>query len=189
MQQQPERDVLEVFLSEYRSNLAQTLEGIAWYIKKIIAQRSWESKNDQGGKPFTSFEHWVVDRGYWGLRSTISQLLDFCKADHEAQALIRAEVGTAPKNGEIGNGRSRVDAIKPTDGGTSQTYLLKRMKRDFPDAAQRVVDGESAHSVAVELGILPKSIRITDKTDVDVAAARIKQVLGDSFAKRLREVL
>jgi hypothetical protein len=39
------------------------------------------------------------------------------------------------EHGEIGNGRS-VDNIKPTSGGTSARYLVRRLKRDAPVTMQ-----------------------------------------------------
>jgi hypothetical protein len=55
----------------------------------------------------------------------------FCYKHEDVQQLIKGEVGALPKHGEIGRGR--VDNINPkTRGGTSPTYLLRRLKRDFP---------------------------------------------------------
>ncbi len=57
-----------------------------------------------------------------------------------------------PGNGEVGNGRS-FDNIKATDGGTSREYTLRRLKRDDPALAERVMSGElSANAAAIEAG-------------------------------------
>ena len=36
-------------------------------------------------------------------------------------------------HGEVGRGRDRVDIVISTDGGNSQSYLLRRLKRDTGD--------------------------------------------------------
>ena len=190
-QQSPNEGLLETFLKVYQSDLGQTLDSIPWYLARIIEERAWESKVGTSGHPYASFEQWVTDHGWWGLRTTVEHLLTLCESRPDVQALIRAEVASTPlaAHGAVGNGRSRGDGITSTDRGTSQTYLLKRLRRDFPDAAERVVKGESAHAVAVELGILPKSLKISERTDISVVAKRIREAFGDSFANRLKESL
>ena len=39
----------------------------------------------------------------------------------------------APKNGEIGRGRDSFDNIKANKGGTSESYTVRRLKRDRPE--------------------------------------------------------
>lgn len=41
-----------------------------------------------------------------------------------------------PENGDIGNGRSRSDNVKPTQRGNGAEYLLRRLQRDRPDLVQ-----------------------------------------------------
>lgn len=61
---------------------------------------------------------------------------------------IAAAAQPIAKNGEIGNGRSRVDKnenVKPTidhQGGNGQTYRIAKLKRDYPVIAQRLAQGE-----------------------------------------------
>lgn len=58
-------------------------------------------------------------------------------------------------HGEIGGGHSgdgRADIIR-SDYGTNPTYILKRLKRDRPDLAEKVIVGElSANAAAIEGG-------------------------------------
>jgi len=53
-----------------------------------------------------------------------------------------AEAHPLPENGDMGNGRSRCDVIKPTQGGTSADYLARRIARDRPDVLERMKSGE-----------------------------------------------
>ena len=63
-------------------------------------------------------------------------------------------------HGEIGNGRkdeSRVDLIKSTQGGTSQSYLLQRLARDQPELLDQIGPDKEFRSVraaAIEAGII-----------------------------------
>ncbi len=66
-----------------------------------------------------------------------------------------------PRNGEIGNGRSSFDNVKPTRGGNSEAYTLRRLRRDRPDLADRVINRElSSNAAAIEAGFREKSITI-----------------------------
>lgn len=100
------------------------------------------------------------------------------------QALSAAAAQAPPlaQHGEIGNGRadeSRVDNIKSTEGGTSQTYLLRRLARDAPEILERVKAGEfkSARAAAIEAGIIKPvpTVRLTN--DMPAVAARLCQHL------------
>ena len=59
----------------------------------------------------------------------------------------------APKNGEIGRGRNSPDNIRPNkDHGTSESYAVRRLKRDRPELAQKVIEGEmSANAAAMTM--------------------------------------
>jgi hypothetical protein len=58
--------------------------------------------------------------------------------------------------GQNGNGRSSVDNIKPTSGGTSTEYLVRRLKRDHPKIAKALARGEyaSARAAGIAAGIV-----------------------------------
>ena len=81
------------------------------------------------------------------------------------RAKVRGELNPAlPNHGEIGGGHTRGDNVTSaptTERGNESTYTLRRLKRDAPALAQRVLDGElSANAAAVEAGFRKKSITI-----------------------------
>jgi len=51
--------------------------------------------------------------------------------------------------------------------GNSQTYLLRRLKRDRPDLLEKIVSGEikSARAAAIEAGIVRRYIQMPDDVD------------------------
>ena len=77
----------------------------------------------------------------------------FCRKNDEVRQLIDAAVGAAPVH--VGRGQSG-DNVTPKRG-SSPTYALRRLKRDRPDLANKVVRGEmSAHAAAIEAGFRKK---------------------------------
>jgi len=119
----------------------------------VLKERQWADKVDKNGEPFQSFESFVAHKLWWGLESSIDELLAYCRKHEEAQRLIKAEIQPLPAHGEIGGGHSgRADNIR-SDHGTNPTYALKRLKRDRPDLAEKVIAGEmSANRAAIEAG-------------------------------------
>ena len=82
----------------------------------------------------------------------------------------------APKRGEVGRGRgNRSDNIRPNKGGTSKDRLAAKIKRDHPDIAARVANGEfkSIRAAALEAGIV-KPMR---SIPVDTPEAAIRALL------------
>jgi hypothetical protein len=61
-----------------------------------------------------------------------------------------------------GRGHKRVDNINSfTEGGTDPTYILRRLKRDRPELAEKVISGEmKAHAAAIEAGFRKRTVSI-----------------------------
>ena len=163
------------------------------YIRKLITEKAWEGRTDSKGNAFTSFEAFVECPIWHGLELTISELKDYCKRDEKALGMINAAVGALGNVGGSGANQytgSNVDNINIAKGGTSSTYLLKRLKRDNPALADKVVSGElSANAAAIQAGIKAASIQIAANTKPESAAAKIREKLGDDFAAALKQSL
>jgi hypothetical protein len=71
-------------------------------------------------------------------RTGIADLLLYCRKHPDVRQAIRAEGGALLAHGEIGGGHGRVDSVNSGDGN-SATYALRRLKRDRPELAERVV--------------------------------------------------
>ena len=76
--------------------------------------------------------------------------------------------------------------ITPTfERGTSATYALRRLQRDRPDLADRVVEGElSANAAMIKAGFRTKTITIP--IDPERAARSIKRHFD---AQQVRELV
>lgn len=125
----------------------------------------------QGLKQYATFAAYCDD--FLGLSAhAVETLLD--KSQHKADArevrrLIREGIEENPKNGEIGRGRSGGTKPIPNDGNT---YLIARLKRDDPDLAQQVIDGQiTPNAAAIKAGIRkPRATFRTDDVDAAVAS-------------------
>lgn len=82
----------------------------------------------------------------------------------------------APKRGEVGRGReNRSDNVRSNKGGNNKERLAAKLKRDHPDIAARVANGEfkSIRAAALEAGIV-KPMR---SIPVDTPDAAIRALL------------
>lgn len=83
-----------------------------------------------------------------------------------------------------------------TEYGNSETYTLRRLRRDREDLAERVESGElSAHSAAIQAGFRPRTftVRADDpasiaktlrrQLDPEVLSQLIKELKGESDAR------
>ena len=126
-------------------------------ITNVIKHRAWETRRDRDGKPFTSFEAFVQHRLWEGLNCSIEDLLTFCRKRKDVQKLINEQIG---KLGEYGNNQhtnKEGGDIITSSRGTDPTYIVRRLKRDRPDIADRVIAGElSANAAAIEAGFRKK---------------------------------
>lgn len=106
--------------------------------------------NVRASDPLTSFEAFVTHKLWWGLESSIDDLLNYCRAEPDVQALIRGAVEAAGPVGRPDAGNLRNTKVEESD---TATYALRRLKRDNPELAEQVVAGVlSAHAAAVQAG-------------------------------------
>ena len=91
-------------------------------------------------------------------------------------------------HGQIGKGRVRVDnvnSIPEAKGGNATAYTVRRLKRDNPELAERVISGElSANAAALLAGFRRPSLQIP-ADDAVRAAEAIRRRLGDGYALAL----
>jgi len=142
-------DDIELLQQTITHGGTQAFEIVPLALKKVLVEKQWQGRLDKHGKPFTSFEAFVMDRGLNGLATTLDDLRAFCRKRDDVRQLIDAEIGPAPDH--VGRGHSS-DNVTP-NRGNNPTYALKRLKRDRPDLAAKVIAGElSANAAAIQAG-------------------------------------
>lgn len=137
---------------------------LPWMIADAIDKQVWTTyESSLKDRPWGSFEAWVTHPLWEGLNSNLAELRFFCRREPEVLERIEAAVEELAKDTpkDEATGRFvRGDNVN-TDKGNSHTYALKRLKRDRPDLAEKVVRGEvSAHAAAIEAGFRRRLVQV-----------------------------
>jgi len=135
---------------------------VPMYVRQILEERIWATQRNMNGELFGSFQEFVEHRLWEGLNTKIEDLIIFCRKDKEVVELIRREVPEiAAAGGKREAGQGDNVTLPREDRGNNPIYALRRLKRDRPDLAEKVVTGEvSANAAAIEAGFRKKTIAI-----------------------------
>jgi len=166
-------------------------------VKSMIRDEVWKHLADKNGKCFADFPSFVEYNLWWGLETSYDRLIDFCRDDAECRQMLLEQMPAVSKPGAPeGNSNAAKENNKPDNirvdsnsYGTSATHTLKRLKRDNPELAERVVNGElSANAAAIEAGFRKPTITLQSSNPVR-AAETIHAKFGPEFAQALKEAL
>ncbi len=138
-------------LGDGEANLTDVLPNI---IAKILREGLWRGRTNKDGVPFNTFDEFAAYKIWWGLECPFDRLVRYCEHNTECRELLLREVGAIrdAKGGPIP--KDNVGDAKVTEGGTTATYTLRRLKRDNPELAEKVIKGEmTAHAAAIAAGI------------------------------------
>lgn len=148
-----------------QSNLTTVLPAL---ITRIIRDQLWVGQRSFHGHEFKTFRQFVEDETSGGLGVKYNVLMDYCKHDTECTRLLKelepelAKPGRPTKDAEnkVGN----TNNFKSSDNNA--TYAIRRLKRDRPDLAQQVIDGDlSAHAAAIEAGFRKRMVQVEPTVD------------------------
>lgn len=128
-------------------------------LQNILEGRMWEGRRDHKGVDFRDFEHFATSLRWQGLETSIEDLRLLCRKDRyqHVRQMLDAEIGALAEHGanqHVGGG----DNVTSSEArGNNPVYTLRRLKRDRPDLALRVIAGEmSANAAAIEAGFRKK---------------------------------
>ncbi len=159
-------------------------------LEQIVENRSWERL----GQTFiafltTPYEHGGVGWSLENLKAVLSMHHRFEHLDPDIAARMAtlrrtiSELMTLPAQSHGGK-RSRdlkdrqPDNVRLQNYGNSRDSTVARLKRDRPDLAQRVLDGEmSANQAAIEAGFRRYRLSI-DPNDVEKTAETLRRYLS-----------
>jgi hypothetical protein len=145
---------------------------LQWILEKEV----WKECQDKQGRPFASFEAFVTHKLWWGLESSIDDLLSYCRKAEEVQKLIREQISPIAAHGEYGRGRPKDRGVHHTSvrGTGNAAYTIARLRRDRPDLAARVLSGElSPNAAAIQAGFRRKTW--TAPVEIEELAAAIER--------------
>lgn len=205
----------DVFTARRRlGDLASAVYEPVFYnvMDRILDQNQWKSYvDDVNGKTltFASIDEFLTSEDGLAIRdlglfqrcmqAVASSPAPIAQLASRLMTRLQKEAGMSPalpevadllKNGEVGNGRS-FDNIKATDGGTSQSYLLRRLKRDAPELFDQLEAGaiRSVRAAAIEAGIVKNVPTVRLVSDINVIAAKLCQHLTPEQRHALAEAL
>ena len=162
-------------------------------VKSMIRDEVWKHLTDKEGECFADFPSFVEYSLWWGLETSYDRLIEFCKDDAECRQMLLEQMTVSPNPG--GNGSNQYSSkgdnvtFAPNPRGNSAAHTLRRLKRDNPELAERVVNGElSANAAAIEAGFRKPTITLKPTNPVR-AAEKIHAKFGPEFAQALKEAL
>jgi hypothetical protein len=139
---------------------------LPWMIADAIDKQVWTTyESSLKDRQWGTFEAWVTHPLWEGLNSSLAELRFFCRREPEVLQRIEAALGEAPAFNPVEAGKKGgrgKKANRNTSGfSDDQTYAIKRLKRDRPDLAEKVVRGEvSAHAAAIEAGFRRRLVQV-----------------------------
>jgi hypothetical protein len=144
-----------------------------------------------------SFVEFIEKAHPRGMNSNIKQLRGLLQQStdrmaDEALKLFEDAVTQKPlpvKGKETGRGKDRNDSIiSIAVQGTDKDYTIRRLKRDRPDLAEKVINGElSANAAAIEAGFRTKTV--TMPLEPKRAAETLKRHFTKKQIKAIIEAL
>ena len=175
-------------LGEGEASLTDVLPGI---IAKILRDGLWKHRTTKDGRAFVSFREFCEYKLWWGLECPYDRMRAYCEHNEEARRLLAEDLEPVAQHGanQHSAGVDNVKSSAEAKGGNATTYTLRRLKRDRPDLAERVVSGDlSAHAAAIEAGFRRPAITLT-AADPETAAQKIRATFGEDFALALGTAL
>ena len=158
--------------------------------KAMEKYEGWRTLINEDGKPFASYADFCKAKQPWGLGHDpvmIDRLIGERKTAQERHATTR----TLNTNGTNQYTNTQdidgyVDNMPIKPGYTNADYLTARIKRDFPDIAERMAAGEyrSVRQAALEAGIVKPVVQVPAEPE---RAARA--LLRHFNADELREIV
>jgi len=164
---------------EVLSSKIDIFETFPCCIEKIINEKIWAKVTDKKDEPFKSFEAFCKHPLWHGLELTIDELMTYLKRSPEIRGLVIGELDVQPEPGGNhnpygckgkANQNDNINLIQEEPepkGGTSPTYIAKRLKRDNPELFSKVQSGElTAHAAAIVAGFKKPMVQVrTDNAD------------------------
>lgn len=141
-------------------------DSIAALLKRIIEGKIWRgyaSETTGIQKEYPSFRKFVTDDLKIKKIDTLVGLVESVDGElaERVQRVWREETPASGKHGTNQHGGGGDVSNSPPGDRNRADSLLSRLKRDRPDLAQRVIDGElSATAAARQAGIITPTVRL-----------------------------
>lgn len=143
--------------SSLRYARASSQEFESW-ASQLSEHQGWKQLADKDGRQFASYEQFCCAPWPYGLGYSVEDIDRIIgeRRKREAKELAAdPAVEPMPKHGGERKAK-QVDDINLIKGGTSVSYLVRRLKRDYPEIAEALARGEypSARAAAIAAGVV-----------------------------------
>lgn len=165
----PPHDLIQSLQQAIGHGGDQVFDIVPLVLRDVLEHRLWADRRDRNGQPFRSFEAFATHILWQGLESSIADLLLYCRKHPKVAELIRREVGAVAEHGT--NQHTEGGSVTTSSDDRGATYALRRLKRDHPELAEKVVAGKlSAHAAAIEAGFRRPTIAVPAEPAAAVTA-------------------
>ena len=160
-------EVLDIVVQQFRKATVD-FKAIGNALVTIYSKEWWREVTPSGGlgtKHFDTFFEWLEAPSPWGCDSTKEAIMPILKEQNLlAYNKIRGWEDASNKNGT--NQYSGCDNITPSDRGDDPTYKVRRLQRDAPEYAAKVLAGElSPNAAYIEAGFAKRKQSFTIDKD------------------------
>lgn len=179
-------------------------------LESIIHQRAWEYLLDTNGRPVGSLRRLIEAPPPIGCGQKADKVLKLLEVEHryerdntewhERMTVLRDEVrremgidipALSENYSAVGRGKKSDMSDISQRGGNSRDYVIARLKRDAPDIAQRVIDGEisAAEGKRLASGQTEPKRRAINMDDPESAANTILEYMSRENIEDLIAIL
>jgi len=173
-----------LMIKHFLSPFPENDEGLKFNWQSFIIQETGEEVRHG------TFAEFVTATPPRGLGTTVGKLEVWVKEElpEYPPYLKDSKIPKAGKQGRPKN-NEKVDIINlKVKGGTSEEYIISRLKRDDPGLAKQVMSGEiTAHAAAVKSGIRKKYVSV--RCDVNGFVSKAKKIFTEEEIKQIKERL
>ena len=179
-------------------------------LAELLDRKSWRQREGHTGKPWSFLRYVQTPFDDGGLGWDVEDVKNIIRFEHKYEK--EGVRHTPAKAAEMEAMRRKVRDLlnpeankqgRPEKGdnitfredqkGTSESYTVRRLKRDRPELAEKVIEGEmSANAAAIEAGFRTKTVSVPVRKGGEVQIERAGDTLIKHFgadAKRLAEYI
>lgn len=135
-------------------------DGLNRFLDTMVEFEGWRKLESSHSKPYRDFQEFCLDKRPHGLGVTRDRVVKWCERFSWAttsQAVANdPEVKPLEEHKRPDKGYDITFSTQDGKRGTAAEYLVRRLKRDHPDLAEKLARGEfkSARAAAIAAGIV-----------------------------------
>ena len=140
-------------------------------LAELLERKSWEQRKGRNGTPWSFLRYVQTPFDDGGLGWDVEEVKNIIRFEHKREKEgVRHDPAKAaemeamrrkvrdllnPEARDVGrpNSADNVDNVNNNKGGNSESYTVRRLKRDRPGLAEKVIEGEMSANAAGQLPV------------------------------------